>query len=467
MFDHSVKLDRREFLKALAAAGATTVVLTSVGTGPVLAQGSTPAVEMPIAEYTAELPGNAYGRAVALATAGPMNNPNWKAGDAANFVPPDTLIKGKYIDAFAKVDKAKLLDMYKKMLLMRKWSTTAKDLYVDPKGGLYGDFHLHIGQEASTAGVIGALNPDDYVQSNHRGHNHVIGKGLDLNAWTAEICCSSAGLSKGNGHEMHVFDLSKGFLGTNGIVGSPWLTAMGAGYAAKVNGKKQVAVAFGGEGACQSIYYFNSLQIAATYNIPYIAVIENNFYSSGGITAKVSATKYQAELTKGLGISSITVDGNDIAAVYSATKEAVDRARTNSTPSVIECITYRWYDHSGFAGAKPGVDGAFGLPYRTDAEVRAWMARDPIPRMGKWLVDQKIATDAELKQIDADATKQVADAWTFGRAAPKCKPEQGLANVWGYGNVEATQFFDRKGTAVTWVAPEYVKQLSNKLVLEA
>ncbi len=467
MSDNTVKLDRREFLKAIAAAGATTAILSTVGYQPVLAQGTTAGVDSPAPEFLAGLPGSAYGRAVALATAGPMYNKTWKAGDAEKFVPPAGLIQGKYIDAFAKVPKDKLLDSYKKMLLMRKWSTAAKDYYVDPKSGLYGDFHLHIGQEATTQGVFLALNPDDFVVSNHRGHNHVIGWGLDLKAWSAEIAAKATGLSKGSGHEMHVFDLKKNFLGTNAIVGAAWLPGVGAGYAAKVNGKKQVAVAFGGEGACQSIYYFNAIQIAVTYDVPFIAIIENNFYSSGGVSAKISATRYMSDLTKGLGLSSITVDGNDIAAVYSATAEAVDRARNQSKPSVIECMTYRWYDHSGFAGAKANVDGAFGLPYRTDAEVRAWMARDPIARMSKWLTDSKIATDAELKKLDADAAAEVKASWDYAFASPKCKPEDGLANVWSYGNVEATQFFDRKGLPVAYEAPDYVRNLSKTLVLEA
>ncbi len=466
MSDHNVKLDRRAFLKTLATAGAGTVIMSTVGVPQVHAQAPA-GVEAPDPVILAGVPGAKYGRAVALATAGPMLNKDWKTGDAVNFVPPEELAKGKYLDAFAKVPKAKLLDIYKKMHLMRKWSTTAKDLYVDPKAGMYGDFHINIGHEAVSAGVIGALNDDDFVTSNHRGHYHLIAKGLDLKAWSAEIAAKATGTSHGYGHEMHVYDLKKNFLGTNAIVGAAWLPGMGAGYACKVHGKKQVSVAFGGEGATQSIYYFNAIRNAVCYDIPFIAVIENNFYSSGGISAKITATKYNAELTKGLGLPCITIDGNDIATVYGVTTEAVNRAREKSTPTVIEVMTYRWFDHSGFAGAKAGVDGAFGLPYRTDAEVRAWMARDPITRMGKWLVAQKIATDDELKKIDADAAKEIADAWEFAKASPLTKPEQGLENVWALGKVEATQFFDRKGTSLTYSVPDYVAKLSKTLVLEA
>jgi TPP-dependent pyruvate/acetoin dehydrogenase alpha subunit len=103
------------------------------------------------------------------------------------------------------------------------------------------------------------------------------------------------------------------------------------------------------------------------------------------------------------------------------------------------------------------VDGAFGLPYRTDSEVRAWMARDPIVRMGKWLIEQKIATDAELKAAEAEAVAENKAAWEFAFASPKCKPEDGLKNAWAFGDVEATQFLDRKGPAVT-ATPAYVRE---------
>lgn len=466
MSDINVKLDRRSFLKALAAAGASTTILSTVGYQAVQAQG--PAVEGTAApEFLAALPGAAYGKTVALATAGPMGNKDWKPGDAEKFVPPEGLIKGKYAEAFAKLGKEKLLAAYKSLWLMRKWSTTAKDNYVDPKLGLYGDFHINIGQEACTAGTMLALNPDDFVISNHRGHNHLIGKGLDLKAWTAEICEKATGTSKGYGHEMHVFDLKKGFLGTRAIVGGSWLPTTGAGYACLVHGKKQVAVGFGGEGANQSVYYFNAVQMAALYKIPSIFIIENQFYSSGGVSAKITATKYNADLTKGLGVPSITIDGNDMAAVYNAVAEAVARARAGNGPSVIEMMTYRWYDHSGFAGAKTGVDGAFGLPYRTDSEVRAWMARCPILRMNKWLIEQKIATDAELKAAEAEAAAENKAAWEFGLSSPKCKPEDGLKNTWAFGDVEATQFLDRKGPAKVQATPEYVMGWAAKEQWEA
>lgn len=460
-----IKMNRRQFIKALGAAGVATTFLSQGTAQPALAQA--PAIESPAPEFVANLTGANYGKAVALATGGVGFDKNWKAGDALKYLPKEELIGGKYADAFKKLPKEKMLDMLKKMQLIRKWETMGKDLFLSGKEALYGVFHMYIGEEATAVGVCAALNKDDYIASTHRGHGHIIAKEVDLKRSAAEIYASSEGTNKGYGQSMHIIDMSKGIMGTNGIVGGAWLLAQGAGYAAKIHGKKQVSVGFGGDNACHSPYFFNAIRNAVAYNIPYIAVIENNFYGSGGINALVSAVKYQAELAKGLNIPCLTVDGNDVIAMYSATLEAVQRAREKSTPTVIEAITYRWYDHNGFAGAKAGVDGAFGLPYRTDAEVRGWMTRDPIVRYSKWLVANKIATEDELKALDAAVTKEVTEAWAWGKAAPKCKPEQGLENVWVYGKVEATQFLDRKGTSVAWEAPDYIKKLSKTLVLEA
>lgn len=175
--------------------------------------------------------------------------------------------------------------------------------------------------------------------------------------------------------------------------------------------------------------------------LPVIFVIENNMQQQGIAMATVTPTKTLADYTKGLDVPSFTIDGNDVTSVYATTKDAVDRARSGAGPTVIEAITFRWMDHAGTAGAKIGVEGAFGLPYRADEAVRAWMGRDPIARYKAFLLDRKLATDAELTQIDTDAQKAVDASVEFARSSPDPKPTDGLLNVYAKGSVAPTQFF--------------------------
>jgi TPP-dependent pyruvate/acetoin dehydrogenase alpha subunit len=451
-------LDRRAFLKILGAAGVSTAFVAAVGPKPVQAQG---------AEQVASVTGAAFDKTVKLATAGPGNNLKWQAGDSLKFLPPEKFADTPAARDFAKLPKEKLLEIYRLMATSRVWETTGKDLFLSGADKLYGYFHMYIGEEAIACGAMAALNKDDFITSTHRGHGHIIAKGGDINKMSAEIFVKQTGYNKGYGLSMHIVDMSLGIMGANGIVGGGWWLAAGAAYSAKVRGTKQVAVCFAGDGAANSRYFFNSVRNAVTYNFPYIAFIENNFQNAGTPGAKVSAVKYQSELTKGLNIPHFLVDGNDVAQVYGATKEAVEWARAGKGPSVIEAMTYRWYDHQGFAGAKLGVDGAVGLPYRSDDEIRQWMSRDPIVRYKAFLQDQKLATAEEIAKVEADVKAAVDASWEFARQGPLTTPEMGLSNVWIQGDVEATQFFDRHGTATAWSAPDYVNELAKHAVVEA
>jgi len=161
--------------------------------------------------------------------------------------------------------------------------------------------------------------------------------------------------------------------------------------------------------------------------------------------ATVCPTKYISEYTKGLDIPHHVVDGNDVAAVYAATKEAADWARVGNGPSMIEGLTYRWYDHSGFAGGRDGKDAAWGLPYRSDEEVRQWMTRDPIARFKRWLLEKELVTASELAKIEADTQAAVEASITFARQSKDPTPSAGVLNTQAGGAVMATQFFNRSG----------------------
>ena len=445
-------LDRREFLKLLGAAGATGAIVSACAPAPV-GQTTAPApcptaVPCPecapaVAAAPAAPPGM---RAVYIHNEGPMGNPDWQPGDALKFVPPLEIPDGPASDEMAAAPKDMLLKTYERMVKSRKWEETFRDLFVDTDE-LYGWFHAYVGQEGISGGVMAVLNEDDFIASTHRGHGHLICKDGDINKMSAEIYGKKTGSNLGYGGSMHITDMSKGILGTNGIVGAGFFITGGAAYGIKVRGTKQVAVCLNGDQATSGIYFWSSVRNSVMYNLPAIYVVENNFQGISHPSAVSVPTKQISDLVQGLDIPSVTVDGNSVPEVYAAMKAAVDRARAGEGPSLIEAMTYRWYDHAGWAGAKVGVSGAFGLAYRSDDEVKAWMERDPIIRYKNWLLKKGLVTQAELDGIDAQVDVAVADSVEYGRAGARPEPEMGLERVFATGKVAATQFFNRVGLA--------------------
>lgn len=326
-----------------------------------------------------------------------------------------------------------LTDMYTTMLKIRLWETKIKDLIL--KGGFRGVAHLYVGQEAIAVGVCSALKKDDYIASNHRGHGHLIAKGGDLGKMLAEITHKATGYCKGYGGSLHITDISLGILGMNGVVGAAHLFAAGAAYGIKVKGTDQVAVSFGGDGSLQNSFFTSAANAASAWKLPWIAVIENNAFQIWVRSSDVYGTQDLARRADGFGIEGRVVDGNDVLSVYNVARYAVEKARAGNGPTVIECKTYRWYDHYGAGGARIGVDGAFGLGYRSDRELRDWMAKDPIVRFRKFLVSERVLTEERAEEIVADVRQAVEDAAKFAEAQPVPKPEDGLLNVFAEGSV--------------------------------
>ena len=398
---------RRDFIKTLSVAGATATFISAI---PAVALGKT------LAKSSADMPLDAH------------------AGDI-----------------LASAGKDLLLRTYTRMNRSRKFETTVKDFRLTAKKDpMYGNWYPYIGQEAVSAGLICALKDDDYITVTHRAMGGAIAKGADLQKIADEIFFRTTGTNHGYGGTMHVTQLDVGLLSANGIVGGNWYTTAGSAFASLVDKSGRVSVAFAGDGATNSAYYFSAVRNAALYKLPAIFVIENNLYQSGAMYLDVSPVKKDlADYTKGIGVPSIVVDGNDVAAVYAVAKAAVARARAGKGPTVIEAKTYRWYDHSGFAGVKAGVDGAFGLPYRSDDEVRQWMAKDPIKRFRAYLIKRKFATDAELKKIEETEQAKVNEALERAQKAPHPAPEMGLENIYSGVSLPRTQFFNGKGLATT------------------
>jgi TPP-dependent pyruvate/acetoin dehydrogenase alpha subunit len=344
------RIDRRTLLKVMGSVGATATIGSACRTveNTVSAQGLT---------------GGKFDKTVALATAGPGGNRAWQPGDAVKFLPPEEIpTRGKASDLMASLPKEKVLHIYDRMTASRKWETAMKDLFLGGKDGLYGAFHTYVGEEAVANGVITTLNENDYIASTHRGHGHLIAKGGDLNKMSAEIFFKESGYNKGYGGSMHITDMSKGIMGMNGIVGASFYMAAGAAIRSMVQKTNQVAVAFFGDGASASPYYFSAIRSCANQRVPCVFVNENNFQYMGVPMALTVPTKYISEYTKGLDIPHFLVDGNDVTAVYAAAKEAVDWARAGKGPIMIEAITYRWYDHAVSPAAGSARTPRWGCP---------------------------------------------------------------------------------------------------------
>jgi TPP-dependent pyruvate/acetoin dehydrogenase alpha subunit len=301
-----------------------------------------------------------------------------------------------------------LLDMLDRMLLIRRAEEQLGD---DSNAGrLPGNVHLYIGQEAIAVGVCANLDDDDYVTSTHRAHGHFLAKGGDPAALIAEVHGKRTGACSGLGGSMHVADFSRGMLGANAIVGGGIGLAAGAALAAQNAGRSQVAVGFFGDGATSEGILSEVLNIAALWKLPLVLVCEHNAYSGIAATATVVAGDIAAR-AGAYGIPAVTVDGNDVLAVWNNARAAVARARRGEGATFIEAKSYRLRGHieteAGFLHKK----------YRTDEEIALWATRDPIPRFAALLKQQGLLTDADFTARTDEAARRVEDAFQAALAA--------------------------------------------------
>lgn len=310
--------------------------------------------------------------------------------------------------AAAEISKDKLLDMYKTMVKARYFENKVIEVY--QQGLMPGLAHLYVGEEAVAAGACGALNKDDYITSTHRGHGHLVAKGGELKRMMAEIFGRSTGYCKGKGGSMHIVDVSLGILGANGIVGGGLTLAMGAGLSSKVRKSGQVAVCFFGDGASNQGSFHEALNLASTWKLPVVYVCENNGYGISVSQARHQNIKDISLRAQGYGIPGVTVDGNDVEAVYSAVADAVARARRGEGPSLIECKTYRWRGHHE-------GDANRGGRYRSQEEILSWEGKCPLVKTEAKLLKLGVPA-AELEAFKEDVKKQVEEAVEFAKNSP-------------------------------------------------
>lgn len=274
--------------------------------------------------------------------------------------------------------------------------------------------HLSIGQEAVAVGVCSALRPDDGVFSGHRAHAHYLAKGGNLCAMLAEIYGLENGCSRGVGGSMHMIDLKAGFLGAVPIVGSTVPLAVGAAWAARLKKEDRVIVVFFGDGAFEEGVVHESINFAVLHSLPILFMCENNLYACYTRLSDRQPDRPIHRVAAAHGCRTITADGNDVQAVYEASRDAIAGLRAGGAPVFLECETYRWREHCGH-----NYDDQLG--YRPQGELSHWETHCPIRQ---WSVKMSITPDGErfVAAVEAEIAAEITAAFDSALAGPRPNP---------------------------------------------
>ena len=288
--------------------------------------------------------------------------------------------------------------------------------------------HSSVGQEAVPTGICAHLSDEDYIASTHRGHGHCIAKGVDPKRMMAELFGRSTGPNKGKGGSMHIADMSKGMLGTNGVVAASVPLAVGAALTSKLRKLGRVAVAFFGDGGANQGVLHESMNLASVWKLPVIFCCENNQYAESTSVEYSLSTAHVADRAAGYNMPGVHVDGMDVFAVYDAAGEAVARAKAGEGPTLLECLTYRYNGHTVFDNP---------LTYRTKEEEEHWRGRDPLKLFREAVIPQGEITAEELDQIDKSAEDQMEEAIKFADESPVPDPLELYDDVYGSYPIES------------------------------
>lgn len=309
-----------------------------------------------------------------------------------------------------QLTKEKLLNLYREMYRIRNFEESAIELW--DANLIKGSIHPYLGQEAIAVGVCQTLAKDDYIISNHRGHGHCLAKGASPARMMAELLGKATGCCKGRGGSMHVADLETRNLGANGLVAGGLGIGAGAALTSKLKNLGYVTIAFFGEGATNQGMFHEALNMAAIWKLPIVFICENNRYSVSTDCAYSIPVADVSQRAAAYNMPGVTIDGNDVLAVYESAGVYVQRARIGEGPALIECKTYRWEGH--YHG-EPQV-------YRTKEEIEEWKKCCPILRFENYLQNNG-TDDGELNQIKKSVADEMKEAVQFGKESPDPTPD--------------------------------------------
>ncbi len=338
--------------------------------------------------------------------------------DSETNDPPTEALKEAQKNRLAEIDRETLIDIYHQMLLCRRFEEKAAEAYSAGKIG--GFCHLYIGQEAVAIGAISAIRKDDYVLTSYREHAHAIAKGMSPDSVMAELFGKATGCSKGKGGSMHMFNKELGFLGGHAIVGGQIPLATGVAFGSKYKGTDQVTLCFFGEAAVNQGAFHESLNMAQLWRVPCIYICENNRYGMGTSLERAMSSHDISQKAVAYDIAAEFVDGMDVLAVREATLRAVERARKDYLPTLLEVRTYRFMGHSM---SDPGN-------YRTRAEIEQHQERDPIKLFSASLKEEGVLSDADFQKMEAEVKEVVEKALRFAEESPLPDPEELYTDIY-------------------------------------
>jgi pyruvate dehydrogenase E1 component alpha subunit len=321
-------------------------------------------------------------------------------------------------DRTEELDREMLLKLLHQMVLIRRFEEKCAESY--SLGKIGGFCHLYIGQEAVAVGALAALRPDDYVLTSYRDHGHALVKGTSPDEVMAELYGKASGCSSGKGGSMHLFDTDVNFLGGHAIVGGQIPLATGVAFASKYKGTDQVTLCFFGEAAVNQGAFHESLNLAQLWKLPCIYICENNQYGMGTSLERAMSLQDVSQKACAYEMTSEFVDGMDVLAVREATLRAVERARRDYLPTLLEVRTYRFMGHSM---SDPGN-------YRTRAEIEKHQERDPVKLFTASLKEKGILNDARLAEIEKEVREQIEHAVRFADESPEPDPAELYTHVY-------------------------------------
>jgi pyruvate dehydrogenase E1 component alpha subunit len=316
------------------------------------------------------------------------------------------------------MEKQEYLDLYYQMKLIRRLEEEAAQLYQQGKIG--GFLHLYIGQEAVSTGLISVRRPEDRVITAYRDHGVALDVGIPAKKVMAELLGKATGVSKGKGGSMHMADVEKNFWGGHAVVGSHLPIAAGLALGDKYQNNEGITICMFGDGATNIGYFHEALNLSKVWNLPVLWVCENNKYGMGTAVERASAVPEIRQKAEGYNIPNSRIDGMNVLTVREAAKEAIEKVRSGEGPYFLEAVTYRYRGHS------------MGDPerYRKPEEIKKWQEEDPIGIYHKYLMDEEIATQEDLDEVDNRVENEIEEAIQFAESSPDPEPEALFENVY-------------------------------------
>jgi pyruvate dehydrogenase E1 component alpha subunit len=307
-------------------------------------------------------------------------------------------------------DAEELVGAYRQMLLIRRFEEKTAEMYQRAKIGGY--CHLNLGEEATCVGLCAGMQPNDYLFTNYREHGYALARGIDPGRVMAELFGREGGVSRGRGGSMHLFDLDKRLMGGYAIVGGQLPLATGAGLAIVRKGEKDVVVCQMGDATTNIGAFHESLNLAALWKLPVVYVVVNNGFGMGTSVAAGSSVAALHEKACAYGIPGVEVDGNDVLTVRDATREAVERARSEHTPTLMNIKSYRMKGHSVVDPDR----------YRSEEYLKEVRAQDPIARLAERLKKTRLVDEEAFERIDEEVEREVQAAVEFADESPEPNP---------------------------------------------